>query len=264
VAAAARLRFAAGRAGRPDLTQRLLAPLLASGTASREKPALAVLHAVEGPHADVRLQVILLQAELDTTPAAAADDQLRLHAALAAAYSILGSYPLALSHGRQELALRHRLQHPDHPATLTTRNNIAGLTEQLRHASRDDHERLQVQLRKLADDAATAGDTATAISCCEQLVAAAEQALGPQDIRLTGYLRRVAGILKAAGQDTLAIEALTRAVAINDRYGSETTEAIGDLRGLAALQQRTGLHQEAAQYLDKARDIEAHRSTGRA
>ena len=510
------LGFAAGRAGRPDLTQQLLAPLLASGTASREKPALAVLHAVDGPHADVRLQVILLQAELETTTAAADDDQLRLHAALATAYNVLGSYPLALSHGRHELALRHRLQHPDHPATLTTRNNIAGWTgqcgdaaealrlsaallpdqervqgpdhpatlttrnniafwtgrcgdaaealrlsaallpdqerilgpdhpdtlttrnniahwtgecgdgaealrlltallpdqerilgpdhpdilatraniafwtgrcgdaaealrlftallpdkerilgpdhpdtlatraniarwtgecgdaaealrlsaallpdqerilgpdhpdtlatrnniarwtgacgdaaealrlsaallpdqerilgpdhpgtlttrnniaywtEQLRHASRSDHEQLQVQLGKLADDAAAASDTATAISCCEQLVAAAEQALGPQDIRLTGYLRRVAGILEAAGQDTLAIEALTRAVTINDRYGSETAEAIGDLRGLAALQQRTGLHQEAAQYLDRARDIEARRSTGRA
>jgi tetratricopeptide (TPR) repeat protein len=426
------LGFAAGRAGRPDLTHRLLAPLLASGTASREKPALAVSHAVDGPHADVRLQLILLQAELDTTPAAAHDDQLRLHAALAAAYNVLGIYPLALSHGAHELALRHRLQHPDHPDTLTTRNNvahwtgrcgdgagalrlltalapdqervlgpdhphtlgtrndiahwtgecgdaagalrlstallpdqervqgrdhpatlmtrvniahwtgecgdaagalrlltallpdqervlgpdhphtlitrnniagwtgrcgdaagalrlftallpdqervlgpdhpktqatrnnIAGLTEQLRHASRDDHEQLRVQLRKLADDAATAGDTATAISCCEQLMAAAEQALGPQDIRLTGYLRRVADILKAAGQDTLAIEALARAVTINDRYGSETTEAIGDLRRLAALQQRTGLRQEAAQYLDKARDIEARRPTGRA
>jgi hypothetical protein len=124
------LAFAAGRAGRPGLTQRLLAPLLASSTASREKPALAVLHAVDGPHADIRLQVILLQAELETTPAAAHDDQLRLHAALATAYNVLGSYPLALSHGRQELSLRQRLQHPDHPETLTTRNNIAQWTGQ--------------------------------------------------------------------------------------------------------------------------------------
>ena len=54
---------------------------------------------------------------------------------------------------------------------------------------------------------------------------------------------------------------LPRAVPINDRYGSETAEATGDLRGLAALQQRAGLHQEAAQNLDHARDIEARRST---
>jgi tetratricopeptide (TPR) repeat protein len=109
-----------------------------------------------------------------------------------------------------------------------------------------------------------ADDTATAISRCEQLMAAAEQALGPQDIRLTGYLRRASRILEAAGQYTLAIEALTRAVTINDRYGSENPEAITDLRDLAALQQRIGLHQEAAQNLDHARDIETDGSTGHA
>jgi tetratricopeptide (TPR) repeat protein len=93
---------------------------------------------------------------------------------------------------------------------------------------------------------------------------AAEQALGPDDIRLTGYLRRAAGILAAAGQDTPAIDALTRAIAISDRYGSETAEAVSDLRDLAALQQRNGLHQEARQNLDSASDIQArqHPSTG--
>ena len=40
------LGFAAGRAGRPAITQRLLAPMLRSRTASREKPAQAVLRAV--------------------------------------------------------------------------------------------------------------------------------------------------------------------------------------------------------------------------
>ena len=109
------LAFAAGRAGRPAITQRLLAPMLSSSTASREKPAQAVLRAVDGPHADIRLQIILLQAELEATPAAADDDQLRLHAALAAAYSDLGIYRQALGHGHHELPLRQRLQHPDHP-----------------------------------------------------------------------------------------------------------------------------------------------------
>ena len=116
------LAFAAGKAGRPAITQRLLAPMLASRTASREKAAQAVLRAVDGPHADIRLQIILLQAELETTPATAEDDLLRLHAALAAAYNDLGIYPQALSHGRQELALRQRLQRPDHPDTLATRH----------------------------------------------------------------------------------------------------------------------------------------------
>ena len=122
------LAFAAGRAGRPALTQRLLAPMLSSHIAGREKPAQAVLRAVDGPHADVRLQVILLRAELETTSAAAEDDQLRLHAALAAAFDDMGVYPLALSHGHQEVALRQRLQRPDHPHTLTIRGNVAAWT----------------------------------------------------------------------------------------------------------------------------------------
>jgi len=422
------LAFAAGRAGRPALTQRLLAPLLASHTASRAKPAQAVLRAVDGPHADIRLQVILLQAELETTPATAEDDQLRLHAALAAAYDDLGIYPLALSHGRQELTLRQRLQHldhpdtlatrnhvaaltgkcgdaagalrlftallpdaervlgpdhlgtlatrsnvaawtgecgdaagalrlsiallpdlerflgpdhpdtlatrgniaaltdgcgdaagalrlftvllpdrervlgPDHPDTLTTRNNIAALTgrcgdaagalrlftvllpdcervlgpdhpdtptirnniatltAQIRHGSRGEPEQPHAELGRLAEDAVAAGDTPAALSYCEQMMAAAEQAFGPEDIRLTGYLRRAASILAAADQDTQAIQALTRTITINDRYGLETVEAVSDLRNLAGLQQRDSLHHEAQLNLDRARDIDARHS----
>ena len=119
------LAFAAGKAGHPAIAQRLLAPMLASRTTSREKPAQAVLRAVDGPRADIRLQIILLQAELETTPTIAEDELLRLYAALAAAYDDLGIYLQALGCGHHELALRQRLQHPDHPATLTTRNNIA-------------------------------------------------------------------------------------------------------------------------------------------
>jgi len=122
------LAFAAGKARRPAIAQRLLAPMLASRTASREKAAQAVLRAVDGPHADIRLQIILLEAELETTPAAAEDDLLRLHSALAATYSDLGVYPQALSHGRQELVLRQHLQHLNHPRILGIRSNIAHWT----------------------------------------------------------------------------------------------------------------------------------------
>jgi hypothetical protein len=533
------LAFHAGKAGLPSLAQRLLAPLLASGTAAREKPALAVLHAIDGPHADTRLQVILLQAELDTTPATAEEDQLRIHAALGAAYEDLGIYPQALAHGHRELALRGRLQHrghpailsarsdiarltgwcgdaatalglttallpdqervlgpdhadtlttksniavwtaecgdaatalrlttallpdqervlgpdhpytlatrnnvatwtfrcgdaatalrlftallparervlgrdhpdilptrnniafltgecgdpgtalrlftallpeqerllgPDHPDTLTTRSNIAHWTwrsgdgaaavrlvtallpdrervlgpdhpdtvttksniahwtaertdpatalrlvtavlpEQERVLGPDhteilitksniahwtaqrgeldaalglfaallpDQERvlgpdhldtlatrssiarwtarsrgepfdepgrwLLAELGRLADDDLAAGDTPAALSHCERMIALAEEAFGPRDIRLSGYLRRAAGILAAAGRDAQAIEALTRVVTIGDLYGAETPEAIRDLRDLAGLRQRNGLGQD--------------------
>jgi hypothetical protein len=136
------------------------------------------------------------------------------------------------------------------------------LTAQIRHRSHDEPEKRQAELGKLADDALAAGDTAAAISYCEQMVPAAEQALGTEDIRLTGYLRRAASILAAANKDAAAIGALTRAVTINDRYGSETAEAISDLRDLAGLQQRNSLHREAQQNLDHARDIETRHSKG--
>ena len=339
------LAFAAGRAGRHAITQRLLAPMLSSSTASREKAAQAVLRAVDGPHADTRLQIILLQAELEAIPVTAEDDQLRIHAALAVAYNDLGIYPQALGHGHQELALRQRLQRPGHPGTLITRNNIAGWTgncgdaagalrlftellpdrervlgpghpgtlatlnniagwtgdcgdaagalrlatallpdvervlgpghpgtlttrnniaawtAQIGHGSGDEPDQPPLaELGGLADEAAAAGDTAAAVSCCEQMVAAAEEAFGPRDIGLTGYLRRAAGILAAANQDAQAMEALTRATTINDRYGAETAEAVNDLCDLAGLQQRNGLHREARQNLDRGRDIETRHS----
>jgi tetratricopeptide (TPR) repeat protein len=216
---------------------------------------------VDGPHADTRLQIILLQAELETTTATADDDQLRLHAALADAYNDLGIYPQALDHGHQELALRQHLQYPGHPDTLTTRNNIAAWTTLNRHGSRDEPDQAPLaELGGLADHAVAAGDTAAAVSYCEQMVAAAEEAFGPGDIRLIGYLRRTTATLAAANRNAQAIETLTRAIAINDYYGAETIETANDLRTLAGLQQRNGLDQQAAQNLDRARDIETRHS----
>jgi len=103
-----------------------------------------------------------------------------------------------------------RVLGPDHPHTLTTRGNITALAAQIRRGSRGEPEQPDAELGKLADEAAAAGDTATAASGCEQMMAAAEQAFGLEDIRLTRYLRRAAGILAALNQDAQAIEALTR------------------------------------------------------
>jgi hypothetical protein len=83
----------------------------------------------------------------------------------------------------------------------------------------------------------------------------AEEEFGPFDIRLTGYLRRAASALAAARQDAQAIEALVRAVAINDLHGAETADAATDLRNLAKLQQRNGQDQDARHNQDRAREI---------
>jgi Tetratricopeptide repeat len=124
------LAFHAGRAGYPATAQRLLSRMIRTGSASQQEAAQAVLYAVGGPRADTRLQIVILEAELSETPAAADDDRLRLHATLAADYATLGEYQQALRHGNQELALRRGIQGPDHPRTLITRGIIAFWTGQ--------------------------------------------------------------------------------------------------------------------------------------
>ena len=120
------LAFQAGRAGYPAVIQPLLAPLLNTDDTGVQDAAQAVLYAVGGAQADVRLQITLLEAELKTGPSD--DDRLRLHHALGAAYESLGDYPHALDHAQRELPLRERLQGPDNPATLSTRHEVANLT----------------------------------------------------------------------------------------------------------------------------------------
>jgi len=100
------LAFEAGRAGHPAITERLLAPLATSGDNQRVQAAQAVLRACAGPGADIRLQNIILEAELTTLPPDADDDRLRIHYALAMNHHSLGEYAQALTHGQHELALR--------------------------------------------------------------------------------------------------------------------------------------------------------------
>ena len=110
--------------------------MISSGPRAQQDAAAAVLRAIGGPHADIRLQIILLQDELARAPAGADDDLLRLHHALAANHGTLGEYHPALHHGSQELPLRRRIQGDDHPDTLTTRSNIASWTGECGDAAR--------------------------------------------------------------------------------------------------------------------------------
>ena len=122
------LAFHAGQADDTALAQRLLATMINTGTAGQQDAAAAVLRAVGGPHAETRLQILLLHDELIRTPADADDDLLRLHHALADSYETLGDYQQALHYGSEELPLRHRIQGTDHPNTLLTRIKIGNWT----------------------------------------------------------------------------------------------------------------------------------------
>jgi tetratricopeptide (TPR) repeat protein len=119
------LAFHAGKAGYTGGVQQLLAPLLAAGSAERQDAARAVLHAVDDPNGDIRLQIAVLEADLAAVPADAEEDRLRLHTALASAYGRIGDYRHALAHGQRELELRNHAQGPDHPQTFSIRSNVA-------------------------------------------------------------------------------------------------------------------------------------------
>ena len=81
------LAFHAGRAGYPAISQRLLTPMINTGTTGQQEAAQKILRAIGGPRADTRLQIIILEAELAARPHGADDDLLRLHSALAADYA---------------------------------------------------------------------------------------------------------------------------------------------------------------------------------
>jgi hypothetical protein len=122
------LAYHAGQVGLTDLTAQLLTPLVASGDPAQQDAARVVRRAVDGPGADIRLQNILLEAELDTLPPESGDDRLRIHYVLARNYGDLGDYRQALAHGRDELDLRTRIQSPRHPDTLAIRAGIGSWT----------------------------------------------------------------------------------------------------------------------------------------
>ena len=124
------LAFHAGQAGYSTATQQLLASVINGGTPDQQNAAQAILRALEGPRADIRLQIIILETELQAIPEAADDDRLRIHHALALGYNQLGDHTQALRHGTKELACRCHLQHPDHPDVLSCRYHIAGWTGQ--------------------------------------------------------------------------------------------------------------------------------------
>ena len=149
------LAFHAGQVGYPAAAQQLLAPVINGGTADHQNAAQAVLRALDGPRADIRLQLIILEAELQATPEAADDDRLRIHNALALDYHKLGGYQNALRHGTEELRYRLRLQNSEHPDILTARYYIAYWTGQcgdIQGALRLSRELLPDMVRALGPD----------------------------------------------------------------------------------------------------------------
>ena len=64
------LAFHVGRAGYPAISQRLLTPMINTAATAQQEAAQKILHAIGGPRADTRLQIIILEAELAARPQA--------------------------------------------------------------------------------------------------------------------------------------------------------------------------------------------------
>jgi tetratricopeptide (TPR) repeat protein len=189
------LAFHAGKAGYPAISQRLLNPMITAGTVEQQEAAQAVLYAIGDPHADTRLQIVILEEELAAKPWGW-DDLLRLHSALAKAYDTLGYYPNALQHGRDELALRQRLQGPDHRQTLRTRAWVAHWTGECGNSAealRLYQELLPDEMRFLGHDHENTLTTRDRIACwtgeCGNSAEALRlyQELLPDEMRFLGH-----------------------------------------------------------------------------
>jgi hypothetical protein len=144
------LAFHAGRAGYPMITQELLGPMVDGDSTRLLDAANAIIHAVDEPHADTRLQNLILEAELDAGTGGD-DETQRLHHALAANYARLGDYRWALEHAHHELELLRARQMPVR-AALAVRLDIAYWTSEagdLSEALRLANELLPDQLQLL-------------------------------------------------------------------------------------------------------------------
>ena len=216
------LAFHAGRAGYPAISQQLLTPMIKTAATEQQEAAQAVLYAIGGPRADTRLQIIILEAELAASPHAADDDLLRLHSALATDYDTLGDYRSALQHGGDELALRRRLQGPDHRQTLIARARLANWTghcgngmEALRLSQELLPDRVRVQGRDHPDTLRTRASIAFWTGECGHSAEALRlyQELLPDQVRVQGRddletLRTRGNIAAWTGRDGNSAEAL--------------------------------------------------------
>jgi hypothetical protein len=119
------LAFHAGRAGNTALSGQILSPVITSGAPEQQEAAQAVLRAIDGPRADTRLQIIMLEAELTATPAAVTAQLLLLHRTVAMDYATLGDYQNALRHGISWNQLSLKLHGPDHPYPLEARYQVS-------------------------------------------------------------------------------------------------------------------------------------------
>ena len=264
------LAFHAGKAGFPAISQALLSPLITTGTTRQQEAAQAVLYAIGGPHADTRLQIILLETELGSTPPGSESELLRLHHTLAADYQTLGDPLSALHHAQDELPLSNKLQGPDHPETLATRYNIATLTWECGDAAqalRLARELLPDQVRVLGphhpDILATRhniaaltfeyGDAAQALRLARELLPDEVRVLGPDHPEILASRNNIATMTGECGDAAQALRLLRELLPDMVRVlGPDHPDILATRHNIARLTFECG---DAAQALRLAREL---------
>jgi hypothetical protein len=205
----------AGQAGYATAMLPVLKPLLDSADTDVRDSAARVLRAGSGPGADIRLQIAILEPQLEAQHLSD-DDKLRLHRALARAHWKLGDYRRARDHTKLELSLRVSLQGSRHPATLSTRHWLAGYSGLAgdRVGARDqyaallpekemvlgpEHPDTLAARHQLADYTGLAGDPVGARNQYAALLPVVERVLGPEHRDTLAARHQLASYVGKAG-----------------------------------------------------------------
>jgi SpoVK/Ycf46/Vps4 family AAA+-type ATPase len=215
-----------------------------------------VPHAADDPHADVRLRVAVLEAELQDEPAD--DDRLRIHNALADAYATLGYYRQARDHASHELPLRTHLQGADHPSTLTTRHQLAIYTGEAGDSARardllaallpdrqrvlgPEHPDTLATRYQLATFTGRAGNRAQARDLFAALLPDRQQVLGPEHPNTLATRHQLATYSGETGDPAGARDLLAALLPDRQRVlGPEDPATLATRHGLATFTGRAG------------------------
>lgn len=175
---------------------------------------------------DVVQQIMALHEHLDPyldeDDAELASHLLRLRRWAVSCLNDLGdSFALAIQYGQLLLADCERVLDPDHPDTLTSRNNLARAYQ-------------------------AAGRTAEAIPLLERTLADRERVLGPDHPHTLTSRNNLPIAYRAAGRTTEAISLYERTLADRERVlGPDHPDTLGSSNNLARAYQATGRTAEA-------------------
>jgi tetratricopeptide (TPR) repeat protein len=181
--------------------------------------------------------------------------------------NLLGDSPAqAVLIGERLLADHERVLGPDHPYTLTSRNNLANAYQDVGHTEQaiglheqtltarervlgPDHPDTLQSRSNLANDYWAAGRTEEAIGLHEQTLTARERVLGPDHPDILASRNNLAVAYQAAGRTEEAIGLDEQVLAARERVlGPDHPDTLTSRNNLAVAYQAAGRTEEARKY----------------